>query len=59
MYEVRYKLQDLSQYDPVQKRKRVPIMAAGFGVQAPYAQNTYYNRTQKGNASLTLPKAHT
>ncbi|KAI4925706.1 hypothetical protein J4E86_011808 [Alternaria arbusti] len=28
MYEVRYKIQDLSQYGPVQKRKRVPIMAA-------------------------------
>jgi len=36
----------------------VPIMAARFGVQVPYAQNTYYNSTQKGNASLTLPKAH-
>jgi len=58
-YDVRYKIQDLSQYGLVQKRKRLLIIAARYAIRVPHAHDTNTDMFQTGYASPSLSKAHT
>ena len=57
-YDVRYKIQDLSQFGLVQKRKRLLIIAARFVVCDPHANDKHTDMSQTGYTSTSLPKAH-
>lgn len=57
-YDVRYKIQDLSQFGLVQKRKRLLIIAARFVVCNTRANDIHTDMSQTGHTSTSLPKAH-